>query len=216
MAQCVRVQVTLNPTADSDDWIVNTWHIATLGAATPLQAATSFKVDVNNFYQAIDQIMGASLTGFGPPSYKAYNLIEVKPRVAIYEDTLTALAPAATALPRELAVCVSYKAAYTSGVNPQRRRGRIYVGPWGTSLNDNATGQISASALTTVVAAADALVTAASIASTYQWVVYSPTTDTNGTGETGFYPVTSGWVDNQWDIQRSRGSNIAARSTFSP
>src|SRR5678809_50886 len=52
--QALRVQVTLNPSAASRDWIVNTWHIVGDGTTVPDVAVGDFITSLNTFYQSVD------------------------------------------------------------------------------------------------------------------------------------------------------------------
>jgi hypothetical protein len=213
LTQTVRVAVTLNPQAAGRDRFMNTWHIATRDATTPVDAADAFITDLNTFYQAIDAQLGDLLTG-NVPLAQAYNLIELKPRQPIRETSLTTLTCSANRAARELAVCVSYRAEYQSGVTPKRRRGRIYIGPLGDGAISSSDGLVAAATVTALQSAANTLQAQSAASSEYAWVVYSPTTDVTGTGETGMYEVVSGWIDNSPDIQRRRGVYGGTKSTF--
>lgn len=97
----------------------------------------------------------------------------------------------ATATPRELALCLSYYAQW----NRPRFRGRLYLPGFivgGAALNLRPTaGQI-----TTALAFRSVLTTG--FPSGNYWVVYSPTSNTAA-------QVTHCWVDDEWDVVRSRG-----------
>src|SRR3954451_16985392 len=106
------------------------------------------------------------------------------------------------ALPSELAICLSFHAAYGSdqefgsGTRPRARdRGRIYLGPW----ND---GGVAHDTTTNIsrpgVGYSDVIIESASIlmgATTPSWAVWSRK---NAVAN----PVVGGWVDDAWDIQR--------------
>lgn len=192
---------------------MNTWHIASRDATTPVNATNAFISDLNTFYQAVDAQFSSLLSG-GIPLVQAYNLIENKPRQPIVETTLTALTTAATTAAREICCCLSYRGVYESGVTPKRRRGRIYLGPLQDSAVDSSSGLLSAATVTAIKNAGDVLQAASGASALYGWVVYSPTTDVAGTGETGMYECISGWVDNAPDIQRRRGQSIGVKQTF--
>lgn len=213
LEQVLRCSITLNPAATGRDRIMNTWHIATRDGATPIQAADAFYTDINAFYQAIDSYLGADLST-AQPEMQVFNLIEVKPRQPIKVYNLTALTTAATRAAREVACCMSYRGVYESGVSPKRRRGRIFLGPLASTALDTSTGGLAGALVTAVQGAGDVLQAAAAGDAQYGWVVYSPTTDVVGTGETGFYEVISGWVDYNPDTQRRRSMTSAGRVTF--
>lgn len=90
-----------------------------------------------------------------------------------------------------------------------RRRGRIYLGPFGqTVLGTTAvtSDRPLAAAVTAIANAATALATATAGA-VVPWVIYSPT---NGSGAV----VTDGWVDNAFDTQRRRGVAATSRTLW--
>lgn len=193
---------------------MNTFHIETIPPAGALDAVNAFVADLDTFYNAIEAYFSAELNGL-TPYYRAYNLIEPKPRVSIQEDFLSgSLAASSTRAIRELACVVTWKAPYVSGVRPSRKRGRTYLGPLGSNVVGTSDGLFTSAFVTAVSTAADALATAASSDPNYKFVVYSPTTDTAGTGETGGSEIEAGWVDTTPDIQRRRGLPPGAKTLF--
>jgi len=93
--------------------------------------------------------------------------------------------------PRELALCLSFY----SQRNLPRQRGRIYVPAFmaaggGVGLRPTATTQQKLGALADVFGALGG--------PDVDWSVYSRTTQTA-------HPVTNWWVDDEWDVMRSRG-----------
>lgn len=118
--------------------------------------------------------------------------------------------PSGQPLPREVALVNSFQAARESGVAQARRRGRIYMGPLDTSANSSS-GDPAATLVTALVNASsqfrtdvDAIV---GIEGDFEWQVWSTV---NGSGSA----VDNGWVDNAWDVQRSRGRDALTRSTW--
>ena len=101
--------------------------------------------------------------------------------------------------PRELALCLSY----FSENNVPRRRGRLYASPAVLGMGTQAVRPIQASmekigdlaAILQELGGADV-----------DWVVYSRVDDQAR-------PVTDWWVDNEWDVMRSRGLLSTARHT---
>lgn len=203
--QVLRCEVTLNPDASTRERIMNVWHIGATVGTDPVDAADSFRDDIDAFYQAIDGSFAAELDG-KIPALRVFDLSHDKPRQPIHEEGLQVLDTGADSAARELCVVLSYRATYISGVSPKRRRGRIYVGPWAAGLVNTTTGLIASSVVAGVRLAGEDLLAASDASADYTWIVYSPTTDTAGTGEptTGF-PVVAGWVDNEVDVQRRRG-----------
>jgi hypothetical protein len=103
----------------------------------------------------------------------------------------------ATTIPRELALCLSYYAT----VNRPRWRGRLYIpvcllGSFAIGLRPSSTQMSKALAFRTIL-------TSALPPDTYM-IVWSPS-DSNGHG------VTNWWVDDEWDIMRSRGLRSTTR-----
>lgn len=214
--QVIRAEVTLNPSASSRERIMNVWHFATVGAGTPSALAGTVTSTLDDFYQDIDTYLSSELTG-AVPLIRFFNLIEPKPRQPYVENTLTTLACAVTRANREDAVCLSYKALYQSGVTPKRRRGRIYLGPLSNGALGATSGKLDPTVKTAFVSAAQTLFDIHDAATAWSWVVYSPTTDTAGTGETGAYEVVSGWIDDEIDTQRRRGlPQPGVKTTFGP
>lgn len=92
--------------------------------------------------------------------------------------------------PRELALCLSYY----STVNRPGRRGRVY---WPLALIAGATGQRPAtSQMTSTMTLGPSL--GKSLPTGTAWVVYSRKADAS-------FPITNYWVDDEWDVVRSRG-----------
>lgn len=215
MPQVIRTQITLNPAADADAHIMNTWHCVTVGATTALAAATSFGAALVTFYGAIDAYLAAELNG-SQTLVRHFDLSHPKPRQPILEGTTGALATGSGNLPRELCCVLSYKGTYLSGVSPKRKRGRIYLGPlYASAVGSD--GGFSATVVNGIVAAADTLLGVSDGSSEFRWVVYSPTSDPSGEGSDAacWDAVTEGWVDYNVDIQRRRGLPGGVRTLYS-
>jgi hypothetical protein len=206
------------------DSVVNTWHARTVGSTDPVVSATDFDAALETFYVAIEA-MYAIATCSGNVTTKWYDLSHTKPRTPIYSSAWTFTPPATTAVPAEVAVCLSYKGDYGSGFPNARRRGRVYLGPVNTGTFANSQGDVHvASGTRTLVAGqATALLANSDASSTYEWVVWSPTEAAGGpfAGEGGtgggdfpFTPVTGGWVDDAFDTQRRRGARAINRLTW--
>lgn len=107
-------------------------------------------------------------------------------------------------LPLEQSICTSIAAAAPSGVNPARRRGRVFVGPFNINIGNGLRVQpgtrtqfatITKRLLDEVLANGDAL------------SIWSR-------ADHALYPVIRGWVDNDWDTQRRRQEDASARTTW--
>lgn len=138
------------------------------------------------------------ITEIGPTHHfkvSVYDAQKAPPNfpLATAEQTGT---PAASDMPRELALCLSYYSTY----NRPRTRGRLYLPSFlfpGGATPRPTTGQI-----TKALAFRQVLVTG--LPASHNWVVWSPTTQQS-------YGVSDAWVDDEWDIQRSRGSKATSR-----
>lgn len=122
---------------------------------------------------------------------RAYKMSDPKPRPekAYATVTRTGSIPGG---PPQVALCLSYY----SERNLPRQRGRIYTGPYGSTLGR-----------TPEDTQRNALITfAGQLAGigglNVDWSVWSPTTAESG-GD-GSRTITNVWVDNSWDIVRSR------------
>jgi len=190
--------------ADSEDIVVNTWHFDL--ASTDEGGTTDATTALDAFYTSFITSLSASHT-WASGRIKWYDLTDPEPRAPIH-DTGFAISGTASAnqLPRECSICVSFQGDQVSGVSQARRRGRIYLGPWGTGAN-NTSGMVASSLVTTLATACGTLLSASEADADYQWVVYSRTTGLA-------VPVTNGWVDDAWDTQRRRGVDATTRTVF--
>jgi len=144
----------------------------------------------------------------------------VGPPVSFKTWSLPAVEPGGSPLPQELAIAVSYHADYTGfvergpgGTRPRaRRRGRFFVGPSVvTALEETGTVAVGAQTVTpevmqTLVDASSEFATAMAAGNT-PWQVFSKT-------DWAAHTVVSGWVDDNWDVQRRRGPAASSRITW--
>jgi len=110
-------------------------------------------------------------------------------------------------LPAEVALCTSFNA---SGSGPaRRRRGRMFIGPFNTGALGTATSSETppAGELMGVLRDATERLNSAMVVWGGQLCVWSR-------ADAELKPVTDGWVDNAWDIQRRRGVDPSARTTW--
>lgn len=208
------VMVSANP----KDAVVNTWHFLTDGAMSGnLDAITAA---MNTFYNAVDVYFSNDMAATGH-TYKYYDLNDPIPRAPIRTQSTNSLViPGATPLPHELAICLSYRTFFASGIPNARRRGRIYLGP--LDITATSGGKISSSVRTAVANAGAALQAAGDATATpltgiagWRWVVYSPRTDQLGSNLIGSADaVTGGWVDEAHDVQRKRGIESTQRTLW--
>jgi hypothetical protein len=198
---------------------VNVWH-ANSAAVDVIDDASGFALTVAGFYDDVQSIFSANtLSGAG--TIEVYDLHDLSPRIAIYSTAFTMLAMGdADALPTECAICLSFQALPLSGVNQQRRRGRLFLGPLDQGVSSTAAGvvKVTDTALGTITVAANGVRTTGDT-ETWQWSVFSPTTAgippwseldlSNATSD-----VDNGWADNAFDTQRRRGTAATSRQTF--
>lgn len=195
-----------------EDRCVNTFHFQKIATPGTVDVYDNILDLVEDFYSAVPSggvnkvadWLGSSLSGAA--TIKVYDLDEPEPRVPAAERAVT-LDVGGTQLPREMAICCSYRAALVSGAEAARRRGRIYVGPLSDTAADSATGRPAANALLTIQRSARDLLAAAEASVTYQWVVYSPSGDSAA-------DVAEGWVDNAFDVIRKRGDGATVRGRW--
>lgn len=218
MSTTLRVQATL-PTASglAKDEVVNTWHFASTDPSPAVDAAIAYGY-LSNFYGAIDGLMSSKLAG--TVDFKVYDLRDAEPRTPIYTNFANITPGTGQCLPHEVAICVSYRGTFVSGSDPKRRRGRIFIGPWDVAVMDDGTADaiVDAGAQGAINTAAGSLY-AAGLGQTCQWAVFSPTTAgtppwSAGTLIASTLSVQAGYVDNAFDIIRSRGTLASLRVVF--
>ena len=202
-----RVQVRIpKDTAVPADVVVNTWAVD-LDNATSL-GLVNFQSALTTFYNALSSYRSTAYD-WANTVMRAYNMEDDEPREPFYDFAMGLNSTASgTPLPPEVAICLSFQGASGSGFNMARRRGRVYLGPLQTGVLDTV-GNVASVVRTTITNAADTLLTASG-SGDWQWGVISLA----GIG-VGFTPVTNGWVDGAFDIQRRRGVQPSVRTTFS-
>lgn len=214
----VRAMVIIpRKTAVPADAVVNTFHFITDDAVTGADTA-AIASRLNTFYGSVltpgtDSIHGhlSGLLNTAGVRYKMYDLGQAEPRAPIYDEAQTwADTPDNTALPAEVAVCLSYQGLKLSGIPQARRRGRIYIGPLGNTALTFVSGAAAScrpsASVMNALAGAGASLSSANDAG-LKWVVYSPTNNSA-------VDVTDGWVDNAFDTQRRRGEGASARTLW--
>lgn len=204
MSQILVTQVRLERVSGiTADAVVNTFHhiVADDGDAAAATGASQVQGALVTFYTAIDQMLANTITF--SHTMKTYTLAHALPRAPIVTGTLTLGALGSTALPAEIAMCLSYRAAQESGVPVARTRGRIFIGPLSNQwLGTTVAGDVRplAANATTLRSAGIALANAAGP----DWCVWSPTTLTAR-------PIIEVSTDDAFDIQRRRGAEPTVR-----
>jgi hypothetical protein len=206
-----------------EDDAINTFHFQCAGLTPPIGSADVATI-VNFLSAALTTTHGGGTAKFvdmlselmsGQFHIKLYDLADTAPRQP-KTNLLGTYTPGTTGdpLPQEVALCMSYQATAASGFPQRRRRGRIYAGPLQT--NAGAAGTI---------AGADGRPTALAINTLKQlgtYLIGNPPPLTSGSAVWGVRsqmddvtrPVTTGWVDNEWDTQRRRGRRATTRNIY--
>jgi hypothetical protein len=128
---------------------------------------------------------------------RAYNMADSKPRPerAFSKGTAPGNVPGAAA---QVALCLSY----FSQRNLPRQRGRIYTGPW-----PSPTAYATPTQTAELITLANALAALGGI--NVDWSVWSPTKA--ALGQDASMSISEAWVDNSWDVMRSRKLESTAR-----
>lgn len=208
----LHVQISLPYTTGLPaDLSTNNLYFSTVAAPTGAQLVAIENAIVGFFNNTITTTLAqfisslVSRTG-NACSAKVYDLADPTPRVPIDEWTFTLGAAGGTGvLPEEVAMCLSFRAAYVSGQPPARRRGRIYIGPLQRGASDTAGDRPIASFMTRLLDGAQFLYDTTQ-ADAVNWVVWS---DMDQVARL----VVSSWVDNAFDTQRRRGLGPTFRQT---
>lgn len=120
-------------------------------------------------------------------------------------------------LPFEVALCISEHSNFVA-VPKARQRGRQYIGPLAFgAINPNANDPSRPTDLlreTLVECGSDLMADTGLAAADIQWGVWSNGSAVAPSTNSAFYPITGGWVDNEWDTQRRRGTEANVRTTF--
>lgn len=188
----------------------NTWYFFGAVGSSRQDDIDEILARLEDFYQSIDGVIYPQALVGGTGTIVQYDMSDPEPRTPIAGPDNIALSPSATgAYPSDVAICLSYHAAYPSGANRARRRGRVYLGPVVASTATAVAGQgqrVSAATVTAILNAVDFLTTQQITPIT--WAVYS---ETDGVG----YPIVECSVDNGFDTRRTRDNRATTRTTKS-
>lgn len=211
----VRAQVAIQKTSlNPEDAVVNTWHFK-----VPAPQTTNYNpiiLALQDFYTAISIRMSTMVATAAVHRVKFYDLTDPEPRQPLDETTMDFGTTRGTnALPDEVAICLSYHAQPQSGVAAARRRGRVFLGPWGTSVVTTTTpvAMVHSDTRDMIAAAASQFLADITATGDGTWVLYSPTTAgaNEGVDSAGFN-VIGGHIDNAFDTIRSRGVDSTVRT----
>lgn len=193
------------------DVATNTLYYNVPGSPPASAALDDVAAMIEGFYTTIDDFLASViLRSADACSIRMYDLSDPEPRQPIRIETFTLGPPlAAGNMPLECAAVLSYYSAFSSGVPNARRRGRIYIGPLYANALTAGSSSVFPSLSTGVVNGIVAAVGTLSSITTNgaEWTQYSPTADLG-------FPVLGGWMDTEFDTQRRREANPAARVTF--
>jgi hypothetical protein len=136
---------------------------------------------------------------------KTYDMGETSPRTPLIGSfTLGAMGSGGGPIPNEVAVCLSFKSTEVKG---PRGRGRVFVGP----LNGATVHEEDDLSIRPLLAFRNSLLHAgtalrdSSATTGANWCIYS------SFGPDHMHPVTSVWVDNEFDTIRKRGESATSR-----
>ena len=199
-----RAQVIIR-TVDNiaENFITNSWCL-NVAAGTPDYTGIAAAFDA--FYSNLDVYFSPAVAQTGH-EIRFYALPGTPPNYPITNRFFDlSLQPSGTALPREVALVLSFQALKSAGVNQRRRKGRVYIGPLDSSGSG---GERPTSALRSDLANAAVGLQTAFTALTLDttWSIWSEANQTAS-------PVRDGWVDDAWDTQRRRGLDASTRTTF--
>jgi hypothetical protein len=198
------------------DVFVNTFHFNKIPGGRPSDADLDnlghlirdfYTVNIDSADGTIDSWFSQAVSrGVDKCQVKLYRLDDAPPRAPhVVPFTLGAYAGSSEGLPREVALCLSYKALTKPG---PRGRGRIYVGPLRHEVVSHVTvgeyrpGNTFMGSLLTAGIALKNLSGAANL----PWQVYSKMDSVQH-----MHTVTDLWVDNEFDIIRARGLRPTGR-----
>lgn len=197
----------------AQDVVVNSFHFDGLNGLEQFEKIFEMVSDFYNDGTGMISPVGYYLSAYIQRSptvanVKVYNWDNEKPRPPLFESNMALPAAAsATSLPFEVALCSSYAGQPQAGVSRARQRGRIYLGPFVTgaaTTTANQPSRPSGSLITDAGAAMERLTEQSQTSGWPTFCVYSRVNQT-------LYPVTHGWVDNEWDTQRRRQTKATSR-----
>lgn len=201
----IRAQVILH-TEDAvpENYISNSWCFEGM---TPGADDAAVVTILKDFYDDISASYWSTFIAQNGHDVKLSLLPGTPPNYPFFEGTFNLAAnPSGTELPNENAICLSFQGARSAGLPQARRRGRVYLGPWGTTANT--AGRPTAALVTQIATAATTLQTAAAAVATAGGLAVWSTVDQAPV------IVDDGWIDNAWDTQRRRGLLYTARTLW--
>jgi hypothetical protein len=190
----IRVQVITRRATDlARDHIVNTVYFDDFNVSIDGTNWQAFANDVRERFRLRTSGIGYL---YGVET-KCYDMADAEPRpVKATGAWVQGNQTSTGATPREVSLCLSYY----SQRNIPRFRGRLFIGPW-----NFAEERPNVSAINSLVTLASDMAAIGGL--DVDWGLWSPTRNE-------FSKITNGWVDNEWDTQRSRGLKATSRTPF--
>lgn len=210
VATLYRAQFAVPLYGDPSQNASNTWYFFGAVGSTRQDDVDEILARIEDFYQEIDSALFPGSVVGSTGTLLQYDMSDPEPRTPIAGPDNIALTNSGNSpYPSDIAICLSYHAAYPSGANRARRRGRVYLGPVHSGVGVAVAGQgmrVAAGTVTSILNAVDRLTTQQVTPLT--WAVYS---ETDGVG----YPIVECSVDNGFDTRRTRDNRATTRTTKS-
>jgi len=169
------------------------------------------------FVQSFDLRMDSSMFT-SPITVDYFDLQEAEPRVPFASQDIVAGYGSGTCLPLDVSMCLSFSGNVVSGGNRARRRGRIYLPTFLSTMLEEGGNRVrwTAAARTEIALAASTFAdTIESGGTDSRWAVFSPTTVAEGGSlQDAMTAVREGWVDDEPDTQRRRGTKSSERTVW--
>lgn len=201
-----RIQFSANLYGDPSQNTTNTWYFIGLPGTTVEEDVAEAFGRLSTFYLAIDNTVYPSAVVSPTAKLIAYNMGDPEPRTPIGEVTVGLTLGGSAAYPSDVAICLSYRSAYPSGVNRARRRGRVYLGPVLAAVATPVAGQgqrVAPAVISTILTAAQGL--ADQQVTPLLWAMYSET-------DNQAWPIEEASIDNGFDTRRSRDNRATTRT----
>lgn len=214
--------VFLTDAADDEGGFVNTWYFEDEGGPRTVDlVADDIEEWLNVFYTSVNAPATKTVTQLMSPvcdvsnaTIRVYDLGEAAPRTPTIRGLAMTTPQSSSALPNEVAACLSFHSATPTtggGTLNKRKRGRVYLGPFGTgALASWTAGDGDAFLHADLIAAVkNSIIAADALTSDVEWQQYSRASN-------DFEPVTQCFIDNRFDTQRRRGFAPSSRTIWTP
>lgn len=135
-----------------EDVSVNTWAFDTGAGGVSVPSISAIISGLVGFYDEVDEIYSEIIGS--DYQIKLYDIDEPEPRTPLSVVETAWPDAGSNPLPEEVACCLSFRGLYASGSPPARRRGRVYIGPLGTTAAGELSGRSAPAAIVETVLAA--------------------------------------------------------------